>query len=153
MWRINVFINRDHSSKLLSLWENRILYAFLRQTDRQTDGPNALRRSCCRERRLNYAISSRSRPVWEICVFEYWLCCANVKSNKLYRNLIQVGKCNISSLQNCLPTRHLCSSPCERFADITLQACIPQSKRVVSGPTTLYVRRRRPLLARWQKTS
>jgi len=46
-------VNRDHSSKVLSFWENRVLlYAFWRQTykrtdvrtDKQMDSPNALSR-------------------------------------------------------------------------------------------------------------
>jgi len=53
-------VNNDHSSKLLSFWENRV-FAIWRQTDRQTykqtdeqiDTPVARSRSRCRERQLN----------------------------------------------------------------------------------------------------
>jgi len=57
-------VNNDHSSKLLSFWENRV-FAIWRQTDRQTDRqtykqtdeqidtPVARSRSRCRERQLN----------------------------------------------------------------------------------------------------
>ena len=48
-------VNRDHSSKLLSFWDNRVfcILATDRQTDEQMDSIDALSRSGCRERRLN----------------------------------------------------------------------------------------------------
>jgi len=48
-------VNRHHSSKLLSFWENRV-FAFWRQTDSLPDGQARCICSRCRERRLNKVI-------------------------------------------------------------------------------------------------
>jgi len=56
MYDFLYIVNRDNISKLLSFWENRVLYVFLRQTDEQVDNPDALRRSRCRQRRLKKAL-------------------------------------------------------------------------------------------------
>ena len=50
--------SRDHSSKLLSFWENRVFLHFGdrqtdEKTDKQMDSSDALSRSCYRERQLN----------------------------------------------------------------------------------------------------
>ena len=54
-------VNRDHSSKLLSFWENHVFFAFWQQRDKQRneqmDTTDTLSRSRCRERRLNKQVN------------------------------------------------------------------------------------------------
>jgi len=52
-------VTRDHSSKLRSFWENgdhAFWWQTNRQTDKETDKPIALSRSCCHTWRLNNQI-------------------------------------------------------------------------------------------------